>query len=251
MRYGEPAMRGFIDLHSHWVAGIDDGVRDVEGSLALLRGLREAGFDTVVATPHMRPGMFDNTAGDLRSAYARTQAGLAAASGLPERHLSSEHFFDDVVFQRFIDPAGGAVLPYPGGHAALVEFPTRVFPTHIAHRFFDLMCRHVRPVLAHPERYEPVWADPTVLDPLIDGGAVLLLDVAALAGKYGRAPKKAAEKLVEAGYYQAACSDAHGVKDVKDVAEGIKRLFDQAGREEASFLLVDGPREILEGRVES
>jgi hypothetical protein len=33
------------------------------------------------------------------------------------------------------------------------------------------------------------------------------------------------------------------------VAEGIDRLFDQAGREEASFLLVDGPREILEGRV--
>jgi protein-tyrosine phosphatase len=244
-------MRGFVDLHSHWVAAIDDGVRDVEGSLALLRGLHEVGFDTVVATPHMRPGMFDNTAQALRAAYARTMAGLSTASGLPERHLSSEHFFDDVVFQRFLDPAGNAVLPYPGGHAALVEFPSRVFPTHVAHRFFDLMCRHLRPVLAHPERYEPVWADPTVLDPLIDGGAVLLLDVAALAGKYGRAPKKAAENLVEAGYYQAACSDAHGVKDVKDVAEGIKRLFELAGREEASFLLVDGPKEILEGRVES
>ncbi len=244
-------MRGFIDLHSHWVAAIDDGVRDLEGSLALLRGLSEVGFDTVVATPHMRPGMFDNTAADLRRAYARTMAGLSTAPGLPERHLSSEHFFDDVVFQRFVDPRGDLVLPYPGGHAALVEFPTRVFPTHVAHRFFDLMCRHVRPVLAHPERYEPVWADPTVLDPLVDGGAVLLLDVAALAGKYGRAPKKAAEKLVEAGYYQAACSDAHGVKDVKEVAEGIKRLFDQAGAEEASFLLIDGPREILDGKVTS
>ena len=151
----------------------------------------------------------------------------------------------------FLEPGGGAVLPYPGGHAALVEFPTRVFPTRVAHRFFDLMRRRIRPVIAHPERYEPVWADATVLDPLLDGGAVLLLDVAALAGKYGRAPKKAAEQLLEAGYYQAACSDAHGVKDVKEVEEGIKRLFDQAGTEEASFLLVDGPKEILEGTIES
>jgi protein-tyrosine phosphatase len=268
MRYREGAMRGFVDLHSHWVAAIDDGARDVEGSAALLRGLREIGFDTVVATPHMRPGMFDNTAADLRRAYDRTLAALASATDLPERHLSSEHFFDDIVFQRFIesfpvgaasgpnpraptDPAGGAVLPYPGGHAALVEFPTHAFPTRVAHRFFDLMRRQIRPVIAHPERYEPVWNDAAVLDPLLDGGAVLLLDVAALAGKYGRAPRLAAEKLVEAGYYQAACSDAHGVKDVKDVAEGIKRLFDQAGPEEARFLLADGPREILEGRVET
>jgi protein-tyrosine phosphatase len=241
-------MRGFVDLHCHWVAGIDDGVPDVEGSLALLRGLGEIGFDTVVATPHMRPGMFDNTAADLRLAYDRTMAALASAPGLPERHLSSEHFFDDIVFSRFLE---GAALPYPGGHAALVEFPTHLFPTRVAHRFFDLMRRRLRPVIAHPERYEPVWADPTVLDPLLDGGAVLLLDVAALAGKYGRTPRRAAERLLEDGYYHAACSDAHRAKDVKDVAEGIKRLFDQAGAEEAGFLLVEGPRQILEGRVET
>src|SRR5580693_1074469 len=233
-------MRGFIDLHSHWVAGIDDGARDVEGSLALLRGLAEVGFDTVVATPHMRPGMFDNTAVDLRRAYDRTVAALASARGLPERHLSSEHFFDDVVFARFLS---GEALPYPGGHAALVEFPNAAFPAKVGHRFFDLRRRGIRPVIAHPERYDPVWADIAVLDPLLDGGAVLLLDVASLAGKYGRAPRKAAEQLVEAGYYQAACSDAHSAKDVKDVKDGIARLFDQAGAEEATFLLTEGPRE--------
>jgi protein-tyrosine phosphatase len=240
-------MRGFIDLHSHWVAGVDDGAPDVAGSLALLRGLREVGFSTVVATPHMRPGMFDNTAEDLRRAYARTMTALAPAPDLPERHLSSEHFFDDIVFSRFLE---GTALPYPGGHAALVEFPTRLFPTRVTHRFFDLMRRRIRPVLAHPERYEPVWDDPAVLDPLLDGGAVLLLVVAALAGKYGRASRRTAERLVEEGYYHAACSDAHGVKDVTAVAEGIKRLFDQAGSEEATFLLAEGPREILEGRVQ-
>jgi protein-tyrosine phosphatase len=239
-------MRGFIDLHSHWVAGIDDGVRDVEGSLALLRGLAEIGFDKVVATPHMRPGMFDNTAVDLRHAYDRTMAALASARGLPERGLACEHFFDDVVYNRFLV---GEAIPYPGGHAALVEFPSSAFPTRVGHRFFDLRRRGVRPVIAHPERYDPVWADASVLDPLLDGGAVLLLDLASLAGKYGRASRKAAEELLAAGYYQAACSDAHGVKDVRDVKEGIAMLFDQIGPEEATFLLVDGPREILDGRI--
>lgn len=241
-------MRGFVDLHCHWVAAIDDGARDVEGSRALLAGLGEIGFDRVIATPHMRPGMFDNTAPALRRAYDDTIARLGDARGLPAIGLSSEHFFDDVVFQRLL---ANEALPYPGGHAALVEFPTRVFPTRVAHRFFDLVRRGLTPVIAHPERYEPVWDDPAILDPLLDGGAVLLLDVAALAGKYGRSPRRAAEKLVEAGYYQAACSDAHSVKDVADVKNGIAKLRDMAGKEEAAFLLVEGPTQILEGRIES
>jgi protein-tyrosine phosphatase len=242
-------MRGFIDLHCHWVAGVDDGARTFADSHALLGALRAAGFDKVVATPHMRPGMFDNTQGGLRDAYEATRAALAGAPGLPELDLSSEHFFDDIVFQRLLD---GSALPYPGGHAALVEFPNRSFPAMVASRFFDLRRhRKIRPVIAHPERYEPVFRDVAVLDPLLDGGAVLLLDVAALAGRYGRAPRRAAEELLEGGYYYAACSDAHAERDVADVKKGIERLFDQLGKEEATFLLADGPRAILEGRVET
>ena len=103
-----------------------------------------------------------------------------ALPGLPEVGLSSEHFFDDIVFRRMMTGEG---LPYPGGKAILVEFPTDAFPIRIADCFFDLRCRRLRPVLAHPERYRPVWKDIRVLDPLLDGGAVLLLDVAALAAR--------------------------------------------------------------------
>ncbi|MGK3960257.1 tyrosine-protein phosphatase [Sorangium sp. So ce118] len=241
-------MRGFIDLHCHWVAGIDDGARDVEESFALLTALRGAGFDTVVATPHMRPGMFDNTRQSLRAAYDATCAALAEARDLPALDLSSEHFFDDIVFQRLLD---GSALPYPGGRAVLVEFPTRSFPVRVADRLFDLSRRKLRPVIAHPERYEPVFDDCSSLDPLLDAGAVLLLDVAALTGKYGRTPRRAAEQLLEEGYYYAACSDAHSARDVADVRDGIEALFARVGEEEATFMLIDGPRAILEGRVDA
>ena len=239
-------MRGFIDLHCHWVANIDDGVRDNDASLALVRGLHETGFDTIFATPHMRPGMFDNTADDLRAAFTSTVTALGHAASLPTLHLSSEHYFDDIVFDRL---CRGDALPYPGNRAALVEFPNHAFPLCVADRFFDLMRRGIRPVIAHPERYRPVWKDISVLDPLLDGGAVLLLDVGALSGKYGRESRRTAERLLKHGYYHAACSDAHKVADVKDVAAGITRLFAEVGQEEATFLLREGPREILEGSV--
>jgi protein-tyrosine phosphatase len=204
----------------------------------------------------MRPGMFDNARDDLREAFERTCAALPRGAGLPDVRLASEHFFDDVVFDRIV---GGAALPYPaltataasGKRSILVEFPTVRFPAAITHRFFDMMRRKIRPVIAHPERYEPVWDDPAVLEPLLDAGAVLQLDVAALAGRYGRVPRRTAEALLSEGYYHAASSDAHSVRDVAAAKEGIELLFSHAGREEAEFLLIEGPRRILDGEVET
>jgi protein-tyrosine phosphatase len=243
-------MGGFVDLHCHWVAAIDDGARTHDESLAMLRGLRQAGFDVVVATPHMRPGMFDNDRTGLERAFAAMQPTLQGASeGLPNVHLASEHFFDDVVFGRLVR---GEALPYPGGRCALVELGQGPFPLRLQHRFFDLRRAGIVPVLAHPERYEPVWRDDACLDPLLDAGAHLLLDVCALVGKYGRAPQRAAEKLVEADAYEAACSDAHRPSDVDHVVRAIARLRELVGPAEAQRLLGEGPRGLLGGaRVEA
>ena len=239
-------MRGFIDLHCHWIAAIDDGAPTRDEGMAMLRALKGAGFDYVMATPHMRPAMFDNKKSDLEAAFRAME--LVAEPGLPEVGLSSEHFFDDIVFQRLMT---GEALPYPGGKSVLVEFPTDAFPARVADRFFDLRIRKLRPVLAHPERYRPVWKDRTTLDPFLDSGVVLLLDVAALTGKYGRASERAAHELLEDGYYVAACSDAHRERDVEDVARGIARLEKLVGREETSYLMREGPLAILNGTLDT
>ncbi len=113
-------MRGFVDLHSHWVASIDDGVRTEDDGIKLLRALYDVGFSTVVATPHMRPGMFDNDRTSLTRAYEAMEEPVARAreqgNVLPVVYLSSEHFLDDIVFHRLLEGEG---LPYPGGGAAL------------------------------------------------------------------------------------------------------------------------------------
>lgn len=238
-------MRGFVDLHCHWVAGIDDGAKTVEDGVAMLRALGQLGFSKVVATPHMRPGLFDNTRESLSAAYARMLPELPA--GLPEVELSSEHYFDDVIFARIMQDAA---LPYPGGRAVLLEFYESDFPFSIDRRFADLrLKKRLIPVIAHPERYQRIWRDPDVLERLVDAGAAALLDTAALVGKYGRKPQRAAEELLERGLYHAACSDAHRVSDVAEVAAGLARIERVYGAEEVDFLLREGPLALLSGRI--
>ncbi|MDF2694679.1 MAG: Manganese-dependent protein-tyrosine phosphatase [Labilithrix sp.] len=246
-------MRGLVDLHCHWIAGIDDGVKTPEEGVDLLRRLRAAGFDLVVATPHMRPGMFDNDRPALERAFAAMCPRLVERDDLPDVHLSSEHFLDDIVFGRLVKGEG---VPYPHlggdtgapprrGRGVLVEVSPQGFPAQLQHRFFDLGRAGLRPVLAHPERYQPVWKDDSCLDPLLDAGACLLLDDCALVGKYGRAPRKAAEKLLDEEAYEAACSDAHRPADADVVVEAIAALEKRVGVVEATRLLRDGPRGIL------
>ncbi|HKP55571.1 MAG TPA: CpsB/CapC family capsule biosynthesis tyrosine phosphatase [Polyangiales bacterium] len=241
------SLSGLCDLHCHYVPSVDDGVTSVAEGLSLCQRLAEIGFSTVVATPHMRPGMFDNDKPQLTAAFESFRAAVAGQSGLPELGLASEHFFDDTFMARL---GNGGTLPYPGGHAALVEFPPDRFPLGLDDCLFRMRVRGLRPVIAHPERYAPVWQDIASLEHLLERGALALLDTMALVGKYGRKPKHTAERLLEEELYFAACSDSHKPADVDVMAQGIARLIELCGAERAQELLGERPRQILAGSVD-
>jgi protein-tyrosine phosphatase len=234
------------DLHCHYIPGVDDGVSTFEDSVALCRGLQQLGYSTVVATPHIRPGMFDNHKLQLEAAFAQLVDASMQEPGLPERGLAAEHFCDDTLFT--LIERGGA-LPYPGGHAALIEFAEDRMPLRIEEQFFRMQVRGLRPVIAHPERYRPIWKDTDVLGALVERGALGLLDLMSLIGKYGSRPQRCAEDLLEQDLYFAACSDSHKPDDLPRVERGIARLIELVGAEYAEHMLSDRPRQILEGTV--
>lgn len=248
-------MPEFVDLHCHWVWEIDDGARSEEEGLLMLVKLRELGFSHVVATPHMRPGMFENTADDLLRAYEKTKEARSRASSLPRTSLGSEHFFDAQVVYNIQNGKG---LPYselePGemtarhGGAILVEFVDLTAIALIEKQLFQLQTQGFIPVIAHPERYRAVWSNPELISRLVDLGSVALLDISALVGKYGRRAQSAAERLLEDGIYDAACTDSHRPADVDIAEKAMGRLEKAYGEDELQLLFCDNPRRLLQGQ---
>ncbi len=234
----------FVDLHCHYIPGVDDGVRTLDESQRLLSGLRALGFSKVVATPHIRSGMFENRRPALEKAFLELEAVLGAAPELPERALSAEHYFDDVFVALL---AKKEALPYPGEKAVLVEFHYDHWPRGIERQFFKLEIAGLRPLIAHPERYRELDKKSDALEVLTDAGAFTLLDLMALVGKYGERTRRTAERLLEEGLYDAACSDAHRPEDVEHVERGLARLEELIGKEEALYLLSGHPAAILDG----
>ncbi len=246
-----PSLRvGYVDLHCHYIPGIDDGVRTVEQGIALCEALGAIGYTTVAATPHIRPGMFDNQRADLEARFAQFVDAATAARGeqLPELVLGAEHFCDGDFPDLF---ASQRALPYPGGKALLLELPTERVPHGLADQCFRMQVQGVRPVIAHPERYAQLFDSTTALERLVDMGIPLLLDLMSLEGKYGRRPRRAAERMLEEGAFYAACSDSHRPEDVETVARAIERLHALVGADEAHALIAEHPRAILRGEVDA
>jgi protein-tyrosine phosphatase len=235
---------GYVDLHCHYLASVDDGVRTETEGARLCQALANIGYARVVATPHMRSDLFDNQKADLEAAFARFVQAQASAPGMPELGLGAEHYCDEAFFERF---ERGEMIAYPGGHAALIELPSEHVPVRIEQRLFRMFVRGVRPVLAHPERCAGVFKSTAPLAKLLEMGVLPLLDLMSLTGKYGKSPKKTAERLLDEDVYFAACSDTHKPDDVPIVAEAIKRLEQLVGKARAERLLGEHPRRILEG----
>ncbi len=236
-------MSGYVDLHLHYVPGVDDGVRTLDESRQMLEGLKAVGYERCVATPHIRSGMFENRKAGLEQGFRDVSEQLVGAA-IPLLGLASEHFFDDVFWQLF---ERREVLPYPGNNAILVELHPDRWPRGLTERFFQMQVRGLRPMLAHPERYSPLANDTDALDALLDAGAMTQLDLMSLVGHYGDRPRRVAERMLEEGAYDIACSDAHRPEDVDRVASAIERLRVLVGAAEVTALLATNPAGVLDG----
>lgn len=219
----------------------------MEEAVALARGLRDLGFERIVATPHIKTALYENRRSTMTSPHAALA--LALASDGPQLDLAAEHWFDDVYWDLFLR---GETLRYDGGKSILVEFDRHQIPMQVERAFFEMRAKHgCRPILAHPERYECAWGSSFErLDELSSAGALFLVDLTSLAGRHGTKARRAAQDLLEEGMVYSVCSDAHRPRDVESVEEGIRELRKIVGASEAQRLLGDRTHRIREGRFD-
>ena len=237
-------MSAFIDLHLHYLPGVDDGVTSLADTAKVCRELGAMGFARLVTTPHIRSRMFENRKAGLEQAFGETLRALTDEPGLPDLALAAEHHCDALFLELF---EAHEILPYPGAHALLVEFPNEALPVAFDRLAFRLASKGLKPIIAHPERYVPLFKRTQPVQHLLDQEVGLQLDLMSLSGKYGRAARKAAERMVDEGVYTIAASDTHRPEDLPRVATALSLLHKLVGDDEVNVLLSENPRRLLSG----
>ena len=63
--------KGYIDIHSHILPGVDDGAKNLEESLELIKMMKDNGFSKIIGTPHVYPGLYNNTSDSIKKSYEK------------------------------------------------------------------------------------------------------------------------------------------------------------------------------------
>ena len=65
-----------IDVHCHYLPGIDDGAQTLAESLDLARAAVAAGIKTAVLTPHVHEGRYNNNLSSIKNAFSAFERAL-------------------------------------------------------------------------------------------------------------------------------------------------------------------------------
>lgn len=235
-----------LDLHVHVLPGIDDGPRTLDDALALAKALVADGIEHVVATPHIYPGVFDNTPQRIADAFDRLQSAIEAES-LPlsmtwaaEVRICPEIF--DWLEQRRLPLLDGSLV---GPSTALIELPDGQIPVGTDRLMALLIDRGITPLIAHPERNKAVMDQPARLEVLRRMGCCFQLTAGSVLGEFGSRAQAAARHLLDADWADVIASDAHNLSGRKPrmraAREWIGQHYDAALAER---LMVTTPQKI-------
>lgn len=196
--------RGLTDYHSHLLPGVDDGIKTLEESLAVLARFEEMGVKEVWLTPHIMED-FPNTPADLRARFARLQESYSGPVAL---HLAAENMLDSLFLKRL---EAGDLLPIgKKGDHLLVETSYYTPPMGLWDILKEIKHAGYYPALAHVERF--LYMDGRDYRRLKDLDVVFQLNTFSLTGQYGLKAQENACKLLKAGWYDIAGSDLHTIK---------------------------------------
>lgn len=240
-----------IDLHSHILPGIDDGPKSFPQSLELLRAAAENGITQIVATPHIHPGRYLNTSSSIELAFRDFLSCLAAEEDLGvQLALAAEVRISDELLYMASQQQIPALGYWEGDLLVLLEMPHSHIPAGLTQLIGWLAQRHIRPMIAHPERNKDIMRDLDLIKPLAEAGCLFQLTAGALIGQFGEPSRYCAEKILKKGLATVLATDAHHIqRRPPNLAEGRRAAELLIGEKRAWALVQDNPAKIVGDRL--
>lgn len=237
------------DLHCHLLPAIDDGAPDLETSLAMARMAVDDGITVTACTPHILPGLYDNSGPGIKTAIAALQAKLDA-EGIALRLVcgADVHIAPDLV-----DGLGsGRIASLNDTRWFLFEPPHHVAPPRLEAVVFDVMAAGYLPLLTHPERLTWIESHYDTITRLARNGVLMQITAGSVTGNFGRRAKYWAERMLDEGLVYILATDAHNLRNRSPVLSPARdAVARRLGETQAIDMVLTRPREIIEGAMPS
>lgn len=234
-----------IDIHCHILPGIDDGAKDIDTTIEMLKIAEGEGINTIIATPHYYPGYFESAYDDVVKLTDEINT-KAKELGIGVTILPGQEIY---LNQSIIeDYKNGVIGKLHETDFMLIELPFGEMPKNALDLIYELKIKGITPIIAHPERYKYIINKPQKLNDFLSEGCLLQINTGSITGLFGKEVKKTAEIILKNRACSFVATDAH---TTGKRAPELKKSFDIISRvdnELADNLRVS--RETLKGIAE-
>jgi tyrosine-protein phosphatase YwqE len=208
-----------VDMHSHFLPGIDDGATNLEESLKLLKTFENQGYKKLITTPHIIQDLYQNTPETILPVLEVVRKALLETGSALQIEAAAEYFIDD----NFIELLeSGAPLLTLKDNLVLVETGFLNEPAYLRDVLFKMRIKGYRPVLAHPERYLYLQTKKEKVEELFHSGVLMQVNTMSLGGYYGPQALKLVEWMSDQEFIHFLGSDCHRVKHLEPLQKAYQ-----------------------------
>ena len=232
-----------IDIHSHILPGVDDGVKTLAGSIELIRELCRSGATDIIATPHyVSETRYVSRKDNNLRLLEEVKSALLAEQINVEIYLGNEIYIDPKIAKMVSE---GTISSMAGSKYVLVELPlNKSYPSY-RDILVDLLDMGYRVILAHPERYEIIQTSYNVLLELHSLGVLFQCNLGSVMGKYGIEAKTVVKRIMKDSLVFAFGSDAHHCHGVDYWVKAQKKVSRYCSERQFNQAMTLNPRKML------
>lgn len=214
-----------VDLHSHLIPGIDDGVKTFEESVSIIKAVQELGFRKIITTPHIMQGYYENSAETIMPKLDSLKSMLQEEGIHVELAAAAEYFLDET-FVKALDYK--QQLLTINNEYLLFETAFLNKPIFLEETIFKIKSIGLKPLLAHPERYNYLVSEPSLALRLREMGCNFQVNLRSLSKANSLASREFVKWMFSQKLVDFFGSDIHNERHLQDIEKILNLpLFDE------------------------
>lgn len=208
-----------VDVHAHILPQFDDGLADIEQSIAIIKEMYTMGYRKIIMTPHIMSEYYKNSTEDILQSLYVIKNILKRRNIAVELEAAAEYYLEDELFNLI---ERREILTFGGDKKYLLfeaSFISKA--SYILESVIKIKCAGYTPVLAHPERYNNL-NNIEVLNRLVFNGAIFQLNIGSLTGYYSKQAQELAKFLINNKLITFLGTDCHSLAQLENIKSAYK-----------------------------
>lgn len=236
-------MSSYIDIHSHILPQIDDGAKNIDMSMKMLRIAQEGGIQSIILTPHNKPMHYNAGPEKIRSLTDELQEAADRAGIKIRLYTGNEIYYRSDILE-ILEQRKASTMA--GSEYVLLEFGPMDDFDYIRNGIFQVLSGGYRPILAHAERYGSVASSVERVREIVKMGCYIQLNAGSIMGQYGFGTKKFTRQILKQGLAHFVATDAHDdIKRKPCLSDCAKYVSKKLGEDYANQIFNENPQKIL------